>query len=87
MWAMDPHKDGLTDLTQRIRRFASDVLTSRNIDFGFNEPDAHHNLNLGANVRGRSFCLKESINNVRRSHCTQVYIEFRVNRLTLADHQ
>lgn len=86
VWAIDPHKDRLTDLTQRMRRFASDVLTSRNIDFDFNEPDAHHNLNLGADVRRQIFLVcKESINNiVRHSHCTQVYIEFRVNRDSLS---
>jgi nitrate/nitrite-specific signal transduction histidine kinase len=82
VWAIDPHKDRLTDLTQRMRRFASDVLTSRNIDFDFHEPDAHRNLNLGADVRRQVFLVcKESINNiVRHSGCSQVYIEFRVDR-------
>jgi len=82
VWAIDPHKDRLTDLTQRMRRFASDVLTSRNIDFDFHETDAHRNLNLGADVRRQVFLVcKESINNiVRHSSCSQVYIEFRVDR-------
>jgi ligand-binding sensor domain-containing protein/signal transduction histidine kinase len=82
VWAIDPHKDRLTDLTQRMRRFASDVLTSRNIDFDFHEPDAHRNLNLGADVRRQVFLVcKESINNVvRHSSCSRVYIEFRVDR-------
>ena len=82
VWAIDPHKDRLTDLTQRMRRFASDVLTSRNIDFDFHEPDAHRNLNLGADVRRQVYLVcKESINNiVRHSACSQVYIEFRVDR-------
>jgi ligand-binding sensor domain-containing protein/signal transduction histidine kinase len=82
VWAIDPHKDRLTDLTQRMRRFASDVLTSRNIDFDFHEPDAHRNLNLGADVRRQVFLVcKESINNIaRHSGCSRVYIEFRVDR-------
>jgi ligand-binding sensor domain-containing protein/signal transduction histidine kinase len=82
VWAIDPHKDRLTDLTQRMRRFASDVLTSRNIDFDFHEPDAHRNLNLGADVRRQVFLVcKESINNiVRHSSSSRVYIEFRVDR-------
>jgi signal transduction histidine kinase len=72
-------------LTHRMRRFASDVLTSRNIDFDFPEPDAR-NLNLGADVRRQVFLVcKESINNiVRHSNCTQVYIEFRVDRDSLS---
>jgi signal transduction histidine kinase len=81
VWAIDPHKDHLTDLTQRMRRFASDVLTSRNIDFDFHEPDTR-NLNLGADVRRQVFLVcKESINNiVRHAACSQVYLEFRVDR-------
>ncbi len=82
VWAIDPHKDRLTDLTQRMRRFASDVLTSRNIDFDFHEPADHRNLNLGADVRRQVFLVcKESINNiVRHSNCSRVYLEFRVER-------
>src|SRR6266496_1703657 len=82
VWAIDPHKDHLTDLTQRMRRFASDVLTARNIDFEFEAPDAHRNLNLGTDVRRQVFLVfKESINNiVRHSACSHVHIEFRVDR-------
>jgi signal transduction histidine kinase len=82
VWAIDPHKDRLTDLTQRMRRFASDVLTARDIDFDFQAPDASRNLNLGADVRRQVFLVcKESINNiVRHSVCSRVNIDFRVNR-------
>ncbi len=88
VWAIDPHKDRLPDLLQRMRRFASDVLTSRNIDFEFHAPEGHRNLNLGAEVRRQVFLVcKESINNiVRHSACSRVDIEFRLNkdRITLA---
>jgi signal transduction histidine kinase len=82
VWAIDPHKDRLADLTQRMRRFASDVLTARNIDFEFHAPDAQRNLNLGADVRRQIFLVcKESINNiVRHSVCSRATIDFRVNR-------
>jgi len=82
IWAVDPHKDHLTDLTQRMRRFASDVLTARHIDFEFQAPDSRHNLNLSADVRRQVFLVfKESINNiVRHSACSHVHIEFRVDR-------
>jgi ligand-binding sensor domain-containing protein/signal transduction histidine kinase len=82
VWAINPHKDRLTDLIQRMRRFASDVLTARNIDFEFQAPDARRNLNLGADVRRQVFLVcKESINNiVRHSACSHVNIEFRVDR-------
>jgi len=86
VWAIDPHKDHLSDLTQRMRRFASDVLTARNIDFEFEAPDAQRNLNLGADVRRQVFLVfKESINNiVRHSACSHVHIEFRTMLLMLS---
>jgi signal transduction histidine kinase len=82
IWAVDPHRDRVTDLTKRMRRFASDVLTSRNIEFEFIVPDTRHDLNLGADVRRQIFLVcKESINNiVRHSACSRVHIEFRVNK-------
>lgn len=33
VWAIDPRKDHLPDLTQRMRRFARDVLSAKEIDF------------------------------------------------------
>ena len=35
VWAVDPRKDHLSDLTQRMRRFASEVFTARDIEFRF----------------------------------------------------
>jgi ligand-binding sensor domain-containing protein/signal transduction histidine kinase len=82
VWAIDPHKDRLMDLTQRMRRFASDVLTARGIDFEFQAPDISRKLNLGADVRRQVFLVfKESINNIaRHSDCSSVDIEFRADR-------
>ena len=65
-----------------MRRFASDVLTARGIDFEFQAPDISRKLNLGADVRRQVFLVfKESINNiVRHAACAQVDINFRVER-------
>ena len=82
VWAIDPRKDHLSDLTQRMRRFSSDVFTSRNIAFAFHAPDAARDLELGADVRRQVFLIfKESVNNVvRHSGCTQAAIEFHAAR-------
>jgi signal transduction histidine kinase len=32
VWAIQPHKDHLSDLRQRMRRFAADVLSARNVE-------------------------------------------------------
>src|SRR5262249_23871960 len=38
VWAINPTKDHLSDLSQRMRHFASDLLTARQIDFRFRAP-------------------------------------------------
>jgi signal transduction histidine kinase/ligand-binding sensor domain-containing protein len=80
VWAINPQKDHLNDLAQRMRRFASDVLTSRNIAFEFSEPDEENDVPLGANIRREVFLIfKESINNlVRHAACTEAQIDFQV---------
>ena len=78
VWAIDPRKDHLSDLTQRMRRFSSDVFTARNIAFEFHAPDAARDIELGADVRRQVFLIfKESVNNtVRHSRCTRAAVEF-----------
>jgi ligand-binding sensor domain-containing protein/two-component sensor histidine kinase len=80
VWAVDPRKDHLSDLTQRMRRFASEVFTARNIEFRFQERAEAEDLKLGADVRRQVFLIfKESVNNiVRHSACQRADIEFRV---------
>ncbi|HMS42830.1 MAG TPA: histidine kinase, partial [Pyrinomonadaceae bacterium] len=78
-WAINPQKDFLQDLVQRMRRFASDVFTTRGIKFEFIVPEIEENLSLGANIRREVFAIfKESVNNaVKYSECTQARAEFR----------
>ena len=38
VWAINPNRDHLSDLAQRMRRFASDVFTARDIEFSFAGP-------------------------------------------------
>ncbi|HTF37545.1 MAG TPA: triple tyrosine motif-containing protein, partial [Blastocatellia bacterium] len=80
VWAVDPRKDHLSDLTQRMRRFASEVFTARDIEFRFQESTGAEDMKLGADVRRQVFLIfKESVNNiVRHSACKEADIEFRV---------
>lgn len=80
VWAINPQKDHLSDLTQRMRLFASDIFTGSNIKFRFDAPGADQDVRIGANVRREVFLIfKESVNNlVRHSGCTEAEIEFRV---------
>lgn len=86
VWAINPQKDHLSDLIKRMRLFASDIFTARNIKFRFNAPGHDQDIRMGANIRREVFLIfKESVNNlVRHSGCTEAEIEFRVENDQLA---
>jgi PAS domain S-box-containing protein len=86
VWAINPLKDHLSDLTQRMRRFASDVFTARNISFSLRLPPADRDIKLGANLRREVFLIfKESINNmVRHSGCSRADVTFQVEEDSLS---
>ncbi len=82
VWAINPQRDRLGDLTGRMRRFAGEIFGGRDINFQFNAfplDHADHDLRLGVNVRRQTFLIfKECVNNiVRHSRCTQADVEFR----------
>jgi signal transduction histidine kinase len=80
VWAINPKRDTLGDLVHRMRRFASDVFTARNIRFQFRAPDEGPPIKMGADRRRQVYLVfKESVNNVvRHSGCTEAEIEFKV---------
>jgi two-component sensor histidine kinase len=80
VWAINPKKDHLSDLVQRMRRFASDVFTARQIEFSFNAPGEEQALKIGADLRRQVFLIfKEAVNNIaRHSRCTEAEIEMRI---------
>jgi signal transduction histidine kinase len=78
VWAINPSHDHLRDLAQRMRRFASDVLATRDIDFVFRSP-ADPELQMDADTRRQLFLVfKEAINNMaRHSGCKRAEIDLR----------
>lgn len=91
VWAINPEKDFLSELSRKMRRFAADIFTARNIEFTFDPPQFTEELAIGANLRREVFLIfKEAINNiVKHSKCRIVAIDFRVENadiyLTLRD--
>jgi signal transduction histidine kinase len=57
VWAVNPHRDRLRDLSQRMRRFAGDVLTVRDTELLFNFRRADQEMKLGAEVRHHVFLI------------------------------
>jgi signal transduction histidine kinase len=87
VWAINPKKDQLSELSHRMRRFASDMFTACDIKFHFHAPSSQSDIQLGANVRREVFLIfKESVNNiVKHSNCTEADATFYTEdgRLTL----
>jgi signal transduction histidine kinase len=81
VWAINPKRDHLSDLTYRMRRFAGDLLTPRGIEFQIAAPSSADDLTTGADLRREVFLIfKEAVNNAaRHSACTRVDTGFEVN--------
>jgi PAS domain S-box-containing protein len=81
VWAINPTKDHLSDLSQRMRHFVSDVCTARQIDFRFDTPSPERDVVVGANIRREAFLMfKEAVTNMaRHSGCTEAVLEFRAD--------
>ena len=80
VWAINPRKDHLKDLTQRMRRFAANVLTAKDIEMTFLAPNSDIEIPLGANIRREVFLIfKETVNNiVKHSEATTAEIAFSI---------
>jgi signal transduction histidine kinase len=91
VWAVNPRRDNLVDLAHRMRRFAGDSFTARNIEFHFDAPHQNQNVKLGAEVRREAFLVfKEGVNNIaRHSGCKSAEATLKIEHgmiiLTLND--
>jgi signal transduction histidine kinase/ligand-binding sensor domain-containing protein len=86
VWSVDPQRDAVLDLEQRMRRFANDVLATRDIVVRFPSHEAASGRKIDADVRRDVFLVfKEAINNVgRHAGATEVDVNFSVRRHALA---
>ncbi len=82
VWAVDPKKDHLRDLTLRMRRFAGDLLEARDVDVTFRGPSEDQDRELGSEFRRQVFLVfKESVHNAaRHSGCKSAEIDLAVDR-------
>src|SRR5262249_24508769 len=82
VWAVNPKRDRLIDLSQRMRRFASDSFTARDIQFHFDAPTPQQNVKIGADVRRELFLIfKEGVNNIaRHSGCRTAEVALQIDR-------
>ena len=85
VWAINPARETLLDMTRRMRQHADEVFTQQNIELRFSAPDGREQLKLGVAVRRDVLLVfKEAVNNAaRHSRCSRVEIDFRVNSSNL----
>jgi ligand-binding sensor domain-containing protein/signal transduction histidine kinase len=76
VWAVNPTKDHLKDLVHRMRRFASDVLTARNVNLAFRADGLDSARRVAPDFRRHVYLIfKESVNNAaRHSGCSRVEV-------------
>lgn len=81
VWAINPRRDSLQDLVNRMHRLASDVLTARDVVFDFSTTGRLDATPLGPDLRRDVFLIyKEALNNIaRHSACTEVLISIDVD--------
>jgi ligand-binding sensor domain-containing protein/signal transduction histidine kinase len=85
VWAINPRRDSLADLTHRMRRFANDLFGARDIECTFRSSSTDSDIKLSADARRQIYLIfKESVHNVvRHASCTRVSIEFGVGNSQL----
>ena len=81
VWAVNPQRDHLSDLTHRMRRFAEDLLDARDIDFTIRSSLDQKDMRLGADLRREVYLIfKECVNNlVKHSDCRNAELAFSIN--------
>jgi len=86
VWSINPEKDHFSDLVQRMRRFAADVLTAKGLEFRFLAPEHEGDTVVSSNIRREVFLIfKETVNNiVKHAEATRVRIELAVDNNEVA---
>lgn len=76
VWAVNPKRDHLHDLIERMRRFASDTFAARDIEFDFAAPSSKSDMKLGSEFRRQAYMIfKEAVNNcAKHANCTKACI-------------
>src|SRR5262249_53293429 len=80
VWAINPKRDHLIDLVQRMRKLANEVLGSSGIEHEFIAPVADEDLRLGGDLRrGVLVIFQGALYKIaRHSNCSTANIELRV---------
>jgi signal transduction histidine kinase len=76
VWAISPGRDGLNDLTSRMREHAEEVFAANGTALTFTAPTMSRDLRLSVDTRRDVYLIfKEAVNNAaRHSGCSRVHV-------------
>ena len=76
VWAISPDRDGLNDLTSRMRDHAEEVFAANGRELTFSAPEADRDMRLSVDTRRDVYLIfKEALNNAaRHSGCSHVHV-------------
>jgi signal transduction histidine kinase/ligand-binding sensor domain-containing protein len=82
VWAINPEHDHLSDLIQRMRHFAEEMLDAQDIDYEFSDAENLKDITLGADLRREIYLIfKECVNNLaKHSRATRAGFEIRLEK-------
>ncbi len=85
VWTVNPRRDSVGELLQRIRYYASEACSAREIALQFDTADRASGRRADSGVRHDIYLIaKEAIHNaVKHSGCTQIRIEIVISRAWL----
>ena len=78
IWTVNPQRDSVRELVQRVRYFATEICTARDIDLKFETNSAGLDREANSEIRRDVFLIaKEAVHNaVRHSGCSQIEVRF-----------
>ncbi|HEY8561664.1 MAG TPA: ATP-binding protein [Pyrinomonadaceae bacterium] len=82
VWAINPERDHLSDLVQRMRHFAEEMLDAAGVEYEFADAENLKDISLGADLRREVYLIfKECVNNLaKHSRATRAEIEIKLER-------
>ncbi|HEX6464730.1 MAG TPA: ATP-binding protein, partial [Vicinamibacterales bacterium] len=85
VWAIGPGRDGLNDLTSKMREHAEEVVAANGTELTFNAPAIARDLRLSVDTRRDVYLIfKEAINNAaRHSGCSRVHVSLQSDNACL----
>jgi ligand-binding sensor domain-containing protein len=85
VWTVNPRRDSVRELVQRVRYFATEICTSSDIDLKFAANSGELDRQANSEIRRDVFLIaKEALHNaVKHASCSRIEVRFLLHRDTL----